>query len=41
VIQQLIYDFWLWLQYLFGVSPHEIGRRYERRGAARRGAPSA
>jgi rSAM/selenodomain-associated transferase 2 len=32
-IPQLMHDFWLWLQYLIGVSPHEIARSYERRGA--------
>ncbi len=33
VIEQLLHDFWLWLQYLVGVSPHKIARSYERRGA--------
>ncbi|MEI7769484.1 MAG: TIGR04283 family arsenosugar biosynthesis glycosyltransferase [Chloroflexales bacterium] len=28
-IPQLLHDLWLWLQYLLGVSPHEIARRYE------------
>jgi rSAM/selenodomain-associated transferase 2 len=30
VLQQLLHDLWLWLQYLFGVSPYELSRRYER-----------
>jgi rSAM/selenodomain-associated transferase 2 len=37
VIRQLVHDLWLWLQYLAGVSPHDIARRYERGGAALRG----
>lgn len=36
-LAQLLHDLWLWLQYLWGVSPHEIARRYERGGAALRG----
>ncbi len=36
-LPQLLHDLWLWLQYLWGVSPHEIARRYERGGAALRG----
>jgi rSAM/selenodomain-associated transferase 2 len=28
-LPQLLHDFWLWLQYLFGVSPHAIAERYE------------
>jgi rSAM/selenodomain-associated transferase 2 len=28
-IPQLLHDLWLWLQYLLGVSPHEIARSYE------------
>lgn len=39
VLRQLLHDLWLWLQYHCGVSPHVIARRYERRGAALRGAP--
>jgi rSAM/selenodomain-associated transferase 2 len=37
VLQQLLHDLWLWLQYLFGVSPHELSRRYERGRAELRG----
>jgi rSAM/selenodomain-associated transferase 2 len=37
-LPQLLHDLWLWLQYLLGVSPHEIARGYERRGADLRGA---
>lgn len=37
VLPQLLHDLWLWLQYLAGVSPHAIARRYERGGAALRG----
>ncbi|MEI7643664.1 MAG: TIGR04283 family arsenosugar biosynthesis glycosyltransferase [Chloroflexales bacterium] len=33
-IPQLLHDLWLWLQYLIGVSPHEIARSYERRELA-------
>jgi rSAM/selenodomain-associated transferase 2 len=32
-LRQLLFDVLLWLQYLAGVSPHEIARRYERGGA--------
>lgn len=28
IIRQLLHDFWLWLQYLVGVSPYEIARQY-------------
>ncbi|MBX0326230.1 TIGR04283 family arsenosugar biosynthesis glycosyltransferase [Oscillochloris sp. ZM17-4] len=28
VIPQLLHDLWLWLQYVAGVSPHEIARSY-------------
>ncbi|MFQ3663884.1 MAG: TIGR04283 family arsenosugar biosynthesis glycosyltransferase, partial [Chloroflexaceae bacterium] len=28
VLQQLLHDLWLWLQYLFGVSPYELSQRY-------------
>lgn len=28
VIPQLLHDFWLWLQYLFGVPPYELARQY-------------
>ncbi|MCX7791867.1 MAG: TIGR04283 family arsenosugar biosynthesis glycosyltransferase [Chloroflexaceae bacterium] len=37
VLQQLLHDLWLWLQYLFGVSPYELSRRYERGRAEIRG----
>lgn len=37
VLRQLFHDLWLWLQYLAGVSPHAIARRYERGGASLRG----
>jgi hypothetical protein len=37
VLPQLLHDLWLWLQYVVGASPHEIARRYERRGAELRG----
>lgn len=37
VLQQLLHDLWLWLQYLFGVSPYELSRRYERGRAELRG----
>ena len=36
-LRQLLYDVLLWLQYLAGVSPHELARRYERGGADQRG----
>lgn len=36
-LRQLLLDVWLWLQYLAGVSPHAIARRYERGGADLRG----
>ncbi|MGC8801160.1 MAG: TIGR04283 family arsenosugar biosynthesis glycosyltransferase [Chloroflexus sp.] len=28
IIRQLLHDFWLWLQYLGGVSPYDIARQY-------------
>ncbi|WP_322816307.1 TIGR04283 family arsenosugar biosynthesis glycosyltransferase [Chloroflexus sp.] len=28
IVRQLLHDFWLWLQYLVGVSPYEIARQY-------------
>lgn len=28
IMRQLLHDFWLWLQYLIGVSPHTIARQY-------------
>lgn len=28
ILRQLLRDFWLWLQYLGGVSPYEIARQY-------------
>lgn len=28
ILRQLLHDFWLWLQYLGGVSPYEIARQY-------------
>jgi rSAM/selenodomain-associated transferase 2 len=28
ILPQLLHDFWLWLQYLFGVSPYELARQY-------------
>lgn len=28
ILRQLLHDFWLWLQYLSGVSPHAIARQY-------------
>jgi len=28
ILRQLLRDFWLWLQYLIGVSPHQIARQY-------------
>lgn len=28
IARQLLHDFWLWLQYLVGVSPYEIARQY-------------
>jgi rSAM/selenodomain-associated transferase 2 len=28
ILSQLLHDFWLWLQYLFGVSPYELARQY-------------
>jgi rSAM/selenodomain-associated transferase 2 len=36
-LRQLLFDVLLWLQYLAGVSPHAIARRYERGGADQRG----
>lgn len=37
VLQQLLHDLWLWLQYLFGISPYELSRRYEQGRAELRG----
>lgn len=37
VLQQLLHDLWLWLQYLFGVSPYELSQRYEQGRAELRG----
>jgi len=28
IVRQLLHDFWLWWQYLIGVSPHVIARQY-------------
>ncbi|NNJ08832.1 glycosyltransferase family 2 protein [Chloroflexales bacterium ZM16-3] len=39
VLPQLLHDLWLWLQYVVGVSPHEIARSYERRGAEMQATP--
>lgn len=37
VLNQLLHDLRLWLQYLLGVSPYDLARGYERGGAALRG----
>lgn len=38
IVRQLLHDLWLWIQYLLGVSPHVMARRYEQGGAVLRGA---
>lgn len=37
VLNQLLYDVWCMVRYLFGVPPHVIAGQYERGGAAPRG----
>jgi rSAM/selenodomain-associated transferase 2 len=38
VVNQLLHDFWLMLQYLWGIPPQQIAETYERQGAVLRSA---